>query len=123
MKRFAATALLLLPLFGLSAAAQADPDPARVYGELIACYVALEQDKADSVVRGDPARGARRDAQIPKVLVLLGQYGQALGKRQADVEADMQAGMADWFSGVAAGTVDPAGLPQKVAACEAWMKI
>lgn len=118
MKRLVAAAFLaaLLP------ARAADADTAKIYGDLIACYVAYEQDKADSVVRGDPQRGTRREAQIAPLLVLLGQYGQALGKKQADVEADMTAGMNAWFTGVASGTVDPATLPGKVAACEAWLK-
>ncbi len=103
-------------------AAASQEDAAKIYTDLIGCYVAYEQDKADSVVRGDPARGARRDAQIPGVLVLLGQYGQALGKKQADVEADMQAGMNAWITGIASGSIDPASLPAKVSACEAWIK-
>lgn len=119
MKRLLVLLLLAFPF----AARAAEADAAKIYGDLIACYVAFEQDKADSVVRGDPARGARRDRQIPSVLVLLGQYGQALGKKQADVEADMQAGMNAWFTGIAAGTVDPAALPEKAAACEAWLKL
>ena len=117
MKHILLALLLLTP----AAARAAEADTAKIYGDLIACYVAYEQDKADSVVRGDPARGAKRDAQIPSVLVLLGQYGQALGKKQADVQADMSAGMSDWFTGIASGTIDPAGLPEKVAACVAWL--
>lgn len=112
----------LLALVPLAQAKAADADAAKIYGDLLSCYVAYEQDKADSVVRGDPARGARREAQIPPVLVLLGQYGQSLGKKQADVQADMQAGMAAWTAGIAAGTIDPASLGDKVAACEAWLK-
>ncbi len=119
MKYLIAFALLAFPF----AARAADAAAAKIYGDLIACYVAFEQDKADSVVRGDPARGAKRDAQIPSVLVLLGQYGQALGKKQPDVEADMQAGMNAWFTGIASGTVNPASLPEKVAGCEAWLKL
>jgi hypothetical protein len=117
MKHIALALLLLAP----GAARAAEADTAKIYSDLIACYVAYEQDKADSVVRGDPARGAKRDAQIPSVLVLLGQYGQSLGKKQADVQADMSAAMNDWFTGIASGTIDPAGLPGKVAACEAWL--
>lgn len=108
-------------LFALPA--RAEGDAAKVYGDLIGCYVAFEQDKADSVVRGDPARGAKRDAQIPPVLKLLGKYGMALGKDQAAIEADMKAGMNAWFTGLATGTIDPASLPDKVAGCEAWLKI
>lgn len=111
-----------LALLILAPARAADADTAKVYQDLIGCYVAYEQDKADSVVRGDPARGARRDAQIPALLVLLGQYGQSLGKKQADVQADMQAGMQAWTAGIASGTIDPASLAEKVVACEAWLK-
>lgn len=115
----AALATLFAMLFGARAA---DADSVKIYGDLIGCYVAYEQDKADSVVRGDPVRGAKRDAQIPGVLVLLGQYGQAIGKKQADVQADMQAGMNAWMTGIASGTINPASLGEKVAACEAWLK-
>lgn len=115
----------LIVLLGLSlaATARAEGDTAKVYGDLVGCYVAFEQDKADSVVRGDPARGAKRDAQIPPVLKLLGQYGMALGKDQAAIEADMKAGMNAWFTGIASGAVDPATLGEKVSACEAWLKV
>jgi hypothetical protein len=115
-------ALLALALLAAAPVQAADTDPAKIYGDLIACYVAYEQDKADSVVRGDPARGAQREADIAPVLALLGQYGQALGKKQADVQADMRAAMDAWFTGIASGTVDPASLPDKVAACRAWLK-
>lgn len=108
-------------LFVLPACAEGDA--AKIYGDLIGCYVAFEQDKADSVVRGDPARGAKRDAQIPPVLKLLGQYGMALGKDQTAIEADMKAGMNAWFTGLAAGTVEPGSLSEKVAGCEAWLKV
>jgi len=113
---------LALLLLTLGAARAAEADPAKIYSDLIACYVAYEQDKGDSVVRGDPSRGAKRDAQITPLLALLGQYGQATGKKQAEVQADMQAGMSALFTGIAAGTIDPASLPEKVAACEAWLK-
>lgn len=116
---------LLIVLTGLAfaATARAEGDAAKVYGDLLGCYVAFEQDKADSVVRGDPARGAKRDAQIPPVLKLLGQYGMALGKDEAAIEADMKAGMNAWFTGIASGTIDPASLSEKVAGCEAWLKV
>lgn len=114
--------LLGLALMLTGAAHAADGDPAKVYRELLDCYVAYEQDKADSVVRGDPARGAQRDADIAPVLVLLGQYGQSLGKGQAEVQADMRAGMEAWLTGIVSGTIDPASLPEKVAACRAWIK-
>ncbi len=115
-------ALFVLVSFASAPASAADGDAAKVYQDLLGCYVAYEQDKADSVVRGDPARGARRDAQIAPLLVLLGQYGQSLGKRQADVQADMRAGMDAWFAGIASGTINPASLGEKVAACETWLK-
>lgn len=119
MKQLLAALIALMPL---GQAQAAEGEPAKIYQDLIGCYVAYEQDKADSVVRGDPARGAKREAQIAPVLVLLGQYGQSLGKKQADVEADMRAGMDAWTTGIASGAIDPAALAGKVAACEAWLK-
>lgn len=119
MKHLIVCVALLLP--GLAHAAEGDPQ--KLYADLVQCYVAFEQDKADSAVRGDPARGAKRDAQIPPVLALLGQYGQALGRNQAAVQADMRAAMDGWFAGIASGAIDPASLPGKVAACEAWLKL
>ncbi len=115
--------MIVLMALAFAATARAEGDTAKVYGDLIGCYVAFEQDKADSVVRGDPARGAKRDKQIPPVLKLLGQYGMALGKDAAAIEADMKAGMDAWFTGIASGAIDPTTLGEKVSACEAWLKL
>ncbi|MFT3810407.1 MAG: hypothetical protein QM698_10850 [Micropepsaceae bacterium] len=123
MKPLVVKPLIILAALAFVFPARAAGDAAKVYGDLIGCYVAFEQDKADSVVRGDPARGAKRDAQIPPVLKLLGQYGLALGKDQAAIEADMKAGMTAWFTGIASGTVDPVSLGGTVAGCEAWLKL
>ncbi|MBL9010586.1 MAG: hypothetical protein JNL56_05345 [Alphaproteobacteria bacterium] len=112
---------LLLALAPARAQIAAAPDPAQHYTDLVTCYVAYEQDKSQAAARGDRAREARRGAQIPPVLTQIGAAGQAIGKDQAGIEADLKRAMDAWFAGLAAGTVTPADLDASVAACEAWL--
>lgn len=118
------TIALFLALFALAlpAAAQEAVLPGDSYPQLVACYVAYEQDKGQAQVRGDNARVARRTAQIKHILLLLAHAGQAVGKTKDDVQRDIQAGMTDYFNKLASGEIKPEDLPAQVQACEAWIE-
>lgn len=117
-------AVLLLALAGAAppALAQAAIYPPDYYPNLVQCYVFYEQDRIQADARGDRARSARRVSQNAGVMQLLAASGQALGKTAADVEADLRVGINAYFTGLAAGTIDPEDLPKSVAACEAWLQ-
>ncbi|BCW87195.1 hypothetical protein sos41_03220 [Alphaproteobacteria bacterium SO-S41] len=124
MKRIL-TALALIAVFAgpvPAAFAQAAVYPPDYYPNLVRCYVFYEQDRVQADAHGDRARSARRVTQNAGIMQLLAASGQALGKTAADVESDLRAGINAYFSGLAAGTINPEDLPKSVAACEAWLQ-